>query len=113
LILAVVALASLMIVAPAPAETWNYYQVSCNSTTGSPYVSHSAVSFSPLQASLNCYKGLVSKRWGISICGNVYHSYYSYGWYYGVAHIVPNTAYCNYSRGSSFSTRAFVTGAWN
>jgi hypothetical protein len=88
------------------------FQVQCWSTTGSPYVSHSAVSYSQTQAFLNCIKGLISKRWGLSICGGAYYSFASGGYLYGYAVEYPNTAYCNYSRGSSFNAKGFLTAYW-
>jgi len=100
------------IAAPQPASAATNYQVSCWSTTGSPYVSTSAVSWSEQQAFLNCIKGLISRRWGMSNCGGNYYSFYSGGYHYGYAVEYPNLTWCNYSRGSSFNAKGFLTSYW-
>jgi hypothetical protein len=88
------------------------YQVTCWSTTGSPYVSTSAVSFSPTQAMINCISGLISRRWGASNCGGAFFSFSSGGYHYGYAQEYPNRTWCNYSRGSTFNAKGYTSGYW-
>lgn len=109
LILSLVLLAGVAIAAqPAAATT---FQVTCWSTSGSPYVSRTGTGSTALNAAVACTRNLGGARWGTTACvQSATIWYYSAGYYYGEA-TKKQIEYCGYGA-ASFTTKGYTSSYW-